>query len=57
MNFHELSFNVRCAIHWGICGVLAWIGWDNPDATFILVIMAVVAYCFCYTKELQDGHW
>jgi len=57
MEFYELPFYKRCLIHYAICGFLCWVGWGNPDASFLLILIASIAFIFCYGKEFAQGHW
>jgi len=57
MEFDELPFFFRMLVHWAICGVLIWVGWNNEDATLLLVIIGWVSFIFCYNTEFQQGSW
>jgi len=57
MSFHDLPFWIRMLTHWGICGFLVWIGFDNPDASFLILLAAAAAWFFCFHNEVEQGHW
>ena len=57
MEFYELPFYKRMLTHYAICGVLTWIGWGNPDSFHLLMLIASIAFVFCYFKEFVQGHW
>lgn len=57
MEFEDLSQNTRLFIAFIWMIFLLWIGCDNPDSTFLILLFGWMGWAFIFKKEITQGYW